>query len=210
MIRRGQIGIGVVGVALFASQLGHLAAYRLRFGARGTQLGTTGVHGYVPGVTAVAGAAVGGALIASLLLIAISRLLAGRAAGMRARRRVGLVDLLALLFVLQLGCFAIQEMVESLVSGAVIPDALSLLLWGSAGQLPVAVFGALILSWLTARFETALRSLVEGVRGPAAVFGVCPGAALSARPIDLARQLAQASRLAYCKRGPPALRPLLD
>lgn len=210
MTRRWQTGVGVVAVALSASQLGHQIVYQLRFGAQGMPLGTTGVHAYMPALLGVAAALTGGALLTGLLLVAVSRLLVCSAGGMRPQRGIAFVDLLAVLFTLQLGLFTTQEVVESLVSRAAIPDAITLLLWASAGQLPVALCAALILSWLSVRFEAAFRLVIEGVREAGVLLDVPASAEAPARPVDLARLLEQASRPSTCKRGPPALRLLVD
>ena len=69
------------------------------------------------------------------------------------------VRLLAVLFTLQLGCFAVQETAEALVGGGRVGSAPLLLLWGTAGQLPVALAATLALRWLGARVRPALAAL---------------------------------------------------
>ena len=114
------------------------------------------------------------------------------------------MDVAAALFALQLGVFLVQETVEAVWSGSSPPGVADLLLWGSLGQLPVAIVCGAALSWLGARFEAAVEEL-KAAESPLP---------LSARPAERpvrawtppARQalLAQLVGGALSERGPPA------
>jgi hypothetical protein len=211
MGRRLYSGTGVVALALFASQLGHLIAYQLRFGRQAAQIETTGVHAYLPSLMATTGAIAGGVLIGGLLVIALARLLVRSACGARRQASVSFVTLLSVLFTLQLAFFMAQETIESLSSTGELTSPMALVLWGTLGQLPVALLCAVVVRWLTARFETALQAITEAVRRLNVTFGLgATSAAPVARCVDLARLLSQVSGRSGLKRGPPALQLAAD
>jgi hypothetical protein len=194
-------------LALGASQLGHLVASELRHGPRTLAPDGAGVHWYFPTFAALALGAAGGALVAAALVVAAARAL--RAGPRRdAVGRPPVLELAALMLVLQLGIYTAQETLERAVLGAATPSAGELLLWGGLGQLPVALTGALGLSWLLARFEVA----VEDLAAPALLRSLTwpPAAAPAARgprPPALAVLLARAAGRALAKRAPPTGAP---
>jgi hypothetical protein len=95
------------------------------------------------------------------LLLGSGISVAGTARGPAAARpgRSSALDLAAALFALQLATFLLQETLEAAVTGHALPSIVELVLWGSLGQLPVALLAALLLSWLGARLETAVVEL---------------------------------------------------
>lgn len=156
-------------VVLAASQVGHLLTTELRLGPRALSLAGTGVHTYAPAlVTATLGAG-GAAVLAALMVVAAARAMrtGGRAAIVRPVRG-SLLDLVAALFAVQLATYLVQETVEAAASGAGLPSPGDLVLWGCAGQLPVAVLAALVVRWLTASVEAAVASLAAAVGQPLA------------------------------------------
>ena len=94
------------------------------------------------------------ALLAGLFLVGVARVTAGRR--LDRASAPSLVRLLAVLYTVQLAFFGVQETVEALLVGGHPLSAPLLILWGTAGQLPVAVAAALALRWLIARMGPAI------------------------------------------------------
>jgi hypothetical protein len=191
-------------VVLAASQVGHLLTTELRHGPRALSLAGTGVHAYLPALLTVALGAGGAAVLAALMVVAAARAVrtGGRASIVRPAR-ASLLDLAAALFAVQLATYLVQETVEAAAGGAGMPSPGDLVLWGSAGQLPVAVLAALVLRWLTTSVEAAVTELAAAVGQP-----------LAARPaIAPVRNWTAAGRALRCRpadrtatgRGPPSL-----
>jgi len=186
---------------ILLSQLGHLLVYQLRFGLGSQAVQSSGAHSYFPVFAKTSLGLVAGVLLASLLLIGAARI----AAGGRGRSSIAggpsYVTLLGALFTVQLVFFALQETAEAIAAGTAIATAPQLLLIGSVGQLPVAIFAALALKWLLVRFDSAvaeLRAALRPLRMPVAP----PKAAISlVTHVDLVLKSAAGPSLA--KRGPP-------
>lgn len=194
--------LAVLGVGILGSQAGHLLAYELRFGSAAQHLQSSGAHAYFPVVAKTAFGAVAAAFVGAIFLIGLARVLAGRPR-MRTGSAHGYIEVLAALFTIQLACFITQEVGEALVAGTAVDSAAHLLLWGSLGQLPVAVLAAVALGWLWARFESAIDDLravlavAPAARGPAAV-------AVARWPMpDRGLLLWQVAGGSLGKRGPP-------
>ena len=64
--------------------------------------------------------------------------------------------------ILQMVVFVGQEVAETLLAHESVPSVLELLLYGTAGQLPAAALGAVVIRWLSARLESAWTVLVAG------------------------------------------------
>ena len=194
------------GLAVTASQAGHLLAYQLRFGAAAQQIQSSGAHVYFPG-TARASLGVAAALVLTgAFVVGLARLHNGRA--IRPGSTPPFLRLFAAMFTMQLAWFAGQEAVEALVAGAPVASAADLLLWGTLGQLPVAVVAAAGLRWLLARFEAAIAEIRVALANiPRQLFS--PAMAI---PIwgnaDRGWILRSAAGAALAKRGPPSLRQL--
>lgn len=191
-------------VVLAASQVGHLLTTELRQGPRALSLAGTGVHGYVPALLTVALGAGGAVVLAALMLVAAAR--AVRTGGHAAIVRPGhgsLLDLAAALFAAQLATYLVQETVEAAARGAGLPSPGDLVLWGCAGQLPVAVLAAPVLRWLTASVEAAVTELAAAMGQPlAARAAVAPVRSwMAARPAFRCRPAGRAAT----GRGPPPL-----
>jgi hypothetical protein len=194
--------LAVLGVGILGSQAGHLLAYELRFGSAAQHLQSSGAHAYFPVVAKTAFGAVAAAFVGAIFLIGLARVLAGRPR-MRTGSAHGYIEVLAALFTIQLACFITQEVGEALVAGTAVDSAAHLLLWGSLGQLPVAVLAAVALGWLWARFESAIDDLravlavAPAGHGPAAV-------AVARWPMpDRGLLLWQVAGGSLGKRGPP-------
>ena len=192
----------VFGTAVVAAQAGHLLAYQLRFGAAAVQIQSSGAHVYFPGlVRATLG--ISAALILSLLfVIGLARWLSGRST--RHGSAPALRRLVAMLFTTQLAWFAGQEAIEALVAGAPVPSVANLLLWGSLGQLPVAVVAAAALRWLLARFEAAIAEIrIAPAQIPGQLYS--PGIAIQfAGHTDRAPFIRSVVGPSLAKRGPPS------
>ena len=194
--------LAVLGLGLLASQAGHLVAYQIRFGAAAQQVQSSGAHGYFPGVAKTALGAVAATLVAGMLLVGLARILSGRRE--RSVSKPSYVSILAFLFSIQLAVFAAQEVAEGLIAQSTIGSAPQLLLWGTLGQLPIAVVAALALRWLSARVESAVGAIREVVRTGISV----PMAAAVDDPVyaapDRALLLSSLVGSPLAKRGPPS------
>lgn len=146
---------------LAGSQIGHVVAYQARLG---TQAQGQAAHGYFPVLMGASTALAGAALVAAVLVMAGARLLGARRRRLAAGPRLPWLELLALVFTLQLATYFAQETLEALISGNQAVPAPELLLWGSLGQLPAAAAVALALSWLSVRFGAALEALQSVTR----------------------------------------------
>jgi hypothetical protein len=119
--------VAMLGLALAGSQAGHLVSYQLRFGAAAQQLQSSGAHAYFPLVARTSLGVAAIVLLASLFLIGLARVLAGRSS-VRATSTTSFVGLLAALFTIQLACFASQEVGEALIAHAALASPADLLL----------------------------------------------------------------------------------
>ena len=200
-VNRSRVPLAAVALGLLGSQAGHLLAYQLRFGAAAQQIQSTGPHGYFPLVAKTALGTVAAAIIAGLVLIGLARILSGRR--VRSDSEPSYVSVLAILFSLQLATFAVQEITEALVAGTSLMSAPELLLWGTLGQLPVAVIAASALRWLCARVESAV-GLIRDIVG---VLLIGPAPATAATPVypapDMALLISGVAGSSLAKRGPP-------
>lgn len=190
-------------IGLAGSQAGHFVSYEARFGAGAGQLQSSGVHAYyLPLATALAGG-LGAVLLVGLLLVAWARVFS---AGGRVRQATGswrVFDAFAALFVLQLAVYAGQESIESLAGGLRQPLLLDLLLWGSLGQLPVALLGAVAYAWLSTAVDDAVAAIEIGLV-EIRPLRLAP-AATPARSDGRSRALIlqQCAPASFVKRGPP-------
>lgn len=197
----------MIGLALAGSQAGHLLSYQLHYGAAAQHLQSSGAHAYFPLVARTSLGIVGTVLLASVFLIGLARMLAGRSS-FRATSTTSFVGLLATLFTIQLACFAGQEIGEGIVAHTPVASPAELLLWGALGQLPVSAVAAAGLRWILTRFESA----VEVVRSVIVVRQAAPVPFAVALPVwtrtdgtDLLSGVAGAS---LSKRGPPSSFPI--
>lgn len=140
-------------LALPLSQLGHGLVYWLRYGRMALPRQTTGAHAYFPSVVGPATLLLAGTLLASLLLIGLSRRLVALRGAPRPSSAWPLLPLVLALCLLQVGIFAAQELGEGISLSAAV------FAYGLAGQTPVAIAGALALSWLSVRVLRAVRAL---------------------------------------------------
>ena len=146
-----------VGIAILGSQAGHLLAYQLRFGAAAQAIQSSGPHVYFPGLVRASLGAAAALVLGGVFVVGLARLLSGRL--IRPDSTPPFLRLFAAMFTIQLAWFAGQEVVEALVAGAPVASVADLLLWGTLGQLPVALVAAAGLRWLMARLEAALTQI---------------------------------------------------
>ena len=154
---RGRSWMAVLAVGVLGSQAGHLLAYQVRFGVAATQLQSSGAHAYFPGVVRTSVGLIAALVLAGLFVVGLARILSGRST--RPDSAPNLLRLVAVLYTLQLAWFAGQEVGEALLAGMPVDSVAHLLLWGTLGQLPVAVIAAASLRWLLARFESAITEI---------------------------------------------------
>ena len=147
----------VLGLAIVGSQAGHVLAYALRFGDTAQTIQSSGVHAYFPMLAKTAVGCAAMALIAGIFIIGFARVATGRR--IEKQSVPSFIRLLATLYTMQLTLFAGQETAEALISRGPAGSVAVLLLWGTVGQLPVAVVGAIALRWLLARMRPALARL---------------------------------------------------
>jgi hypothetical protein len=199
---RRRVALAGLALGLVASQAGHLLAYQVRYGAAAQQLQSSGAHAYFPLLAKTALGVGACALIGGLLLVGLARLLTGRR--VRSASEPSYLSLLAILFSIQLAAFAAQEVGEALIGGLSTGTAVDLLLWGTLGQLPIAAFAALALSWLSARIEAAVGA-IRALAGPSLPARPAPAVAIpvpAAPGRALLTFLVAASSLT--RRGPPS------
>jgi hypothetical protein len=191
--------LAVLGIGIAGAQAGHLLAYELRFGVAAPELQSSGAHAYFPALAKSGVGLAALALLVSLLVVAAARIVAGRR--LVEGTSPSLVRLLAVLYTIQLACFAGQETAEALLGGTHASSAPLLILWGTAGQLPVAAAAALALRWLDLRLVPALAVLRLG----AAPAGRCVPVAIAWRSWRFSPGLAPV-RVVACShlRGPPS------
>lgn len=147
----------MLGLGFAGAQAGHLLAYELRFGAAAQQVQSAGIHAYFPALAKTGLGLASAALIAGVCMIAVARVARGRP--MEPGSAPSFTRLLAVVYTVQLACFGVQETVEAVAGGAHPMSAPLLLLWGTAGQLPVALVVTVALRWLLARVAPALAAL---------------------------------------------------
>ena len=193
-----------VGAAVLAAQAGHLLAYQLRFGAAAQQLQSTGSHLYFPGLVRATLGVSAALILSAIFVVGLARILSGRS--MRPGSTPPFLRLFAAMFTTQLAWFAGQEVVEALAAGTPVASVADLLLWGTLGQLPVAVVTAAGLRWLLARFETAvteIRIALATIATP--LFSPAVAIPISGEA-DGSGILRSAAGASLAKRGPPSLR----
>jgi hypothetical protein len=202
-VRARRAPLLVLALGLVGSQAGHLLAYEARFGTAAAQLQSSGAHVYFP-VVAKTGLGVGAAfLLAAFFVVALARALSGRALR-RDEMAPSYLAVLAGLFTLQLACYAAQETAEAALAGIPASSVGTLLLWGSLGQLPVAVMSAIALRWLLARFDAAVSEIRSIATLTPPRHGLVPAAvALTSAGGGLALQSCSA-RSPITRRGPPS------
>ena len=142
---------------LLGSQSGHLLAYQVRFGVAAQQLQASGAHTYFPGLVRASLGVAAALVLAGMFVIGLARILSGRA--IRPDSAPSFLRLVAVLYSVQLACFAGQEVGEALVAGTPVISVSDVLLWGTLGQLPVAVLAAAGLRWILVRFESAIAEI---------------------------------------------------
>jgi hypothetical protein len=141
---------------LLGSQAGHLLTYQVRFGAAAQQLQSSGAHAYFPTTVRAVLGLTAALVLAGGFVIGLARVL-GRP--VRRGSAPAYLRLVATLFTVQLALFAAQEVGEATVAGLAADSAAHLVLWGTLGQLPVALVAAAGLRWLLARFDDAVRQI---------------------------------------------------
>jgi hypothetical protein len=176
-----------------------MLVYALVYGPVAAQVQSTGAHGYFPAVVKTAFGLTAVFLLLGLAAVGLARVLAGRRVPAAPAPAFG--RLVAVLFCLQLTLFFVQESVE-MAAGAPVTSAAALLLWGSLGQLPVAVVAALALRWIAVRILPAVASLLQ----PMAVAIRLTQYVIAVRAWPLAVETAtsvEALSLTLTRRGPP-------
>ena len=164
--RRQALIVGAVGI--LGSQAGHLLTFQLLFGSAAQHLQSSGSHAYFPLLAKTALGMVAATFVLGMLFIGVARMLSGRSRVVAGSQK-SFLELLAILFTIQLACFVLQEVAEALIGGTSAASTPQLLLGGTLGQLPVAALAAVGLRWLLTRFESAvaeLRGLLPTVRKP--------------------------------------------
>jgi hypothetical protein len=187
--------------AIPSAQVGHYLAYWLRLGPAAVEVQARAEHAYYLSTLQVTLAVAGSAVLLVLVIGAVSRALNGLRSDEALAPRWSLPALVGFLLVAQLAVFFAQEMTEALAAGVGPPDAMSLLVFGLAGQAPVALAAGLALRILSATALGAVHRLRRGARLPR------PPASLASRPpraAAVAVALGATSPVALLRRGPPS------
>jgi hypothetical protein len=199
-----RVWVWVLGFGVLGSQAGHLLAYELRFGGAAQQVQSSGTHAYYPTLAKTSLGVAAMVALAALLVIGLSRVMGGKAL-IRTDPGRPYLSLLAFIFTVQLALYAGQEVIEAAVAGVPADSAAHLVLWGTLGQLPVAVVAATALRWLLVRFESAVNeirlALVELRLPPRPVAQVVIPVWRASNSALLLSRVAGASLV---KRGPPS------
>jgi len=197
---RRRLALLLLGTAVAGSQAGHLVAFQLRFGAAAQQLQATGVHAYFPQLAKTAAGAAALTVLAAVALVGVARVATGRR--IEKASAPSPVRLMSVLFTAQLAVFAAQETIEAVLGGSHVATAGELLLWGSAGQLPVALVAAFALRWLVARLEPSLQAIggVVTARQPLIPTVAVQPVALPVRAVAADGRV----RRSFSRRGPPS------
>ena len=177
-----------------------MVAYALRFGSAAQAVQSTGAHAYFPTVAKTGLGLAALAVLVGLLVVGAGRVASGRR--IEPDSGPSLMRLVAALYTIQLACFAVQETFETLVGGGSVASGPALLLLGTAGQLPVALVGALALRWLGARLRPALAAIRLGAGAISRHAYV-----VELRPWPLATDAAaldDAITAGFNRRGPPS------
>jgi hypothetical protein len=196
------MAFAVLALGLLGSQAGHLLAYQVRFGAGAQQIQSSGAHAYFPLVAKTALGAAAAALIGALLLVGLARILSGRR--IKSASEPSYVSLLAVMFSIQLAAFVAQEVAEAIIAGNRVASAPDLMLWGTLGQLPIAVIGALAFRWLSARIEVAVGLIRDMLRATIALQAEPSIAITVYAASDRALLMSRVARSHMAKRGPPS------
>jgi hypothetical protein len=189
-------------LALPLSQLGHLLAYLLRYGPAGLARESFGAHTYFPSVAGTSVGLLGLLVLAAVAVVGLARLVESRRSPGRQRSpRLALAELVAVLLPLQLAIFTAQETAELALAGHLNGLGDLPLLWGLAGQVPVACLGALFLRWASVAVEDAIGRLhfwLDLAVAPAPLL-----ARPAVAPLPVLGPLSADGRMAGRKRGPP-------
>lgn len=191
--------MAAIGVALglIASQAGHLVAFQIRYGSAAERLQSAGAHAYFPALVKTGVGLAAAFAVVALITIGFARVVTGRK--LDAAPAPSFLRLVAMLFCLQLTCFMVQETIE-MAAGAPATSAPSLLLWGTAGQLPVALVAALAMRWLAVRIGPA----VDRLLAPCPAIRLNPlSIAVAVWPIASVPIAAQHLTADFNRRGPP-------
>jgi hypothetical protein len=192
----------VAAVGILGSQAGHLLTFQLLFGSAAQHLQSSGAHAYFPILAKTALGAVAAIVLAGMFVIGLARMV-GRRSPVVAASQKPFIELVAILFTIQLTCFLVQEIAEAMIAGSAAASAPQLLLGGTMGQLPVAALAAICLRWLLTRFGSAveeLRALLATVSSPAVPTLLTVPAWPAA---DGGLFLRQSAGSSLSKRGPP-------
>jgi hypothetical protein len=192
-------------MAVPLSQLGHILVYLVRYGLAGSFHESHGAHAYFPSIAKASAGLVGLLVLVAVALVGLARLVgARRVTGQRRSPAAALPELVAVLLPLQLAIFIAQETIELLAAGHLTGLGDVPLLWGLAGQLPVALLAAIFLRWASIAVERAidrLRFSLDLVVAPRSL-----AAPLAAAPVPVVSWAAAADgSMAGRKRGPPRL-----
>lgn len=196
---RGRLALVGLGLGIVASQAGHLLVYALVYGPAAGQVQSTGAHGYFPALVKTTFGLTAVFMLLAVAAVGLARVVTGRRAQAAPAPSFG--RLIAALFCLQLTFFVVQESIE-MAAGAPVTSAPALLLWGSLGQLPVAVLAALALRWIAVRVAPAIAGLLRPMSG--AIRLTAYVVAVPARPLAVAAASPlETLSLTLTRRGPP-------
>jgi hypothetical protein len=199
--RRVWLAFGAL--AVLGSQAGHLLAYQLRFGAAAQTMQVSGAHAYFPTIAKTGLGAIAAITIGGLFMVGLARVLRGRALK-QDQSAPSYLRLIAAMYTIQLALFVGQELAEAAVAGVPPVSVMVLLFWGTLGQLPVAMLGALALRWLLTRIRSAVAVIRTAIVTVQTVPTLVPAVVPVATGSEAARLLSCVAGSSFAKRGPPS------
>src|SRR5579871_1119506 len=151
-------------LGLVLSQPGHALAYLWEYGRAAIAVQSQGVHAYFPTALNLSLGLVLTIALAVASILGFGRIALGTALGFKRSRMPAPTELLAVMAIVQVNVFVFQELAEAQAGHQLIDAAwiLHTLLLGVAGQLPVAIAGALALAWCSVGLEAAVGALRAG------------------------------------------------
>src|SRR5258706_7343252 len=114
MVARRQV-LAVAGIGILGSQAGHLLAFQLIFGSAAQHRQSSGSHAYFPLLAKTALGAIAAAVLAGMIVIALSRVL-GSSQRVAQPYDSSFVSLGAGPFTIQLCCLTCRDMVAGMSS----------------------------------------------------------------------------------------------
>ena len=163
----------------------------------------SGAHAYFPTIAKTGLGAIAAMAIAGFFLVGLARVLRGRALK-QDHSAPSYLRLVAAMYTIQIAVFVGQELSEAAAAAVAQAPVMVLLFWGTLGQLPVALVGALALRWLLTRLRSAVTEIRTAIVTVGTVPTFVPTVVAVGTGSDAARLLSCVKGSSFAKRGPPS------